>query len=190
MTRKSDFTTRRRWLALALLLALAVSGAMAGEEKRAAKRARLDANAVETLDELFAKSEGAKALFEEAHAYAVFNVIKVSLGITGGGGNGVAVNKGTGKRTYMKMGTGGLNLGLGGQSYAIVFLFQTEKAFESFLSSGWQADAGANAVAGTAGANAAATFKNGVAYWVLTEAGLMLQADITGTKYWKNKKLN
>jgi lipid-binding SYLF domain-containing protein len=175
---------------LAILLVVSLSGAMAGEEKRAAKRQRLDANAVETLDELFEKAEGAKALYDEAHAYAVFKVIKVSLGITGGGGNGVAVQKATGERTYMKMGTGGLNLGLGGQSYAIVFLFQTEKAYRSFVDSGWQADAGANAVAGTAGANAATTFKNGVAFYVLTEGGLMLQADITGTKYWKNKKLN
>jgi hypothetical protein len=29
-----------------------------------------------------------------------------------------------------------------------------------------------------------------MAFYQLTEGGLMLQADISGTKYWKNKKLN
>ena len=29
-----------------------------------------------------------------------------------------------------------------------------------------------------------------MAYWVLSEGGLMIQADITGTKYWKYEKLN
>jgi hypothetical protein len=29
-----------------------------------------------------------------------------------------------------------------------------------------------------------------VAIYQLTQAGLMLQADISGTKYWKYKKLN
>ncbi len=31
---------------------------------------------------------------------------------------------------------------------------------------------------------------NWLAVFQLTKAGLMLRADITGTKYWKNEKLN
>ena len=42
-------------------------------------------------------------------------------------------------------------------------------------------------MAGTAGASAGTTFKNGMAVYQITEAGLMLQADIAGTKYWKSK---
>ncbi len=38
--------------------------------------------------------------------------------------------------------------------------------------------------------NAEATFRNGLAVYQLTGTGLMLQADIAGTKYWKNRKLN
>ena len=69
-------------------------------------------------------------------------------------------------------------------------LFQTKKEFEYFVDKGWDADASANAVGGKAGKNVEATFRNGVAIYQLTKAGLMLQADISGTKYWKNKKLN
>ena len=52
------------------------------------------------------------------------------------------------------------------------------------------ATASANAVAGRAGANAEERFQNGLAVYTLTTASLMLQADLSGTKYWKSKKLN
>ena len=83
-----------------------------------------------------------------------------------------------------------INIGLGGQKYQIVFLFQTKERFDAFVDKGWEADASANAVAGPHGKNAEATFRDGMAFYQLTQAGLMLQADIAGTKYWKNKKLN
>jgi len=38
--------------------------------------------------------------------------------------------------------------------------------------------------------SAGTTFSNGLAVYPLTDKGLMLQADISGTQYWKNKKLN
>jgi lipid-binding SYLF domain-containing protein len=183
-------------LTLVCLLALvAFLPALAGREERkaekaAANRAEIDGVAQEALNTLFEKSPKAKDLYGKAYGYAVFDNLKISLGLTGGGGRGVAVNKGTGARTYMKMGTGGLNLGLGGQKYQVVFLFQDRKTFDSFVEKGWQADASANAVAGTKGANAEATFRNGLAVFQLTKGGLMLQADISGTKYWKSKKLN
>ena len=107
-----------------------------------------------------------------------------------GGGVGVAVNKTSGERTYMKMGTGGVGLGLGGQKYQVVFFFETEKAFTSFVEKGWKADASAQAAAGTEGANATTGFVNGIAVWQITDKGLMASVDITGTKYWKSKKLN
>jgi len=163
------------------------------EEKTAKageRRAKIDAMAEETLATLFSESPKAKELYGKAHGYAVFDNLKLSLFISGGGGVGVATTKGGGTRTYMKMGTAGLNIGLGGQKYQIVFLFQTRDGFDRFVDKGWQADAQANAVAGTAGANAAAAFKNGMAVFQITEAGLMLQADIAGTKYWQSKKLN
>jgi lipid-binding SYLF domain-containing protein len=154
------------------------------------KRQKIDGVVLDTLERLFAESDKAQRLFDRAHGYAVFDNLKISLGISGGGGVGVAVEKDSGVRTYMKMGTAGLNLGLGGQKYQVVFLFEDEETFDSFIGRGWQADASANAVAGRAGANTQATFTNGLAVYQLTEAGLMLQADISGTKYWKSKNLN
>jgi lipid-binding SYLF domain-containing protein len=159
-------------------------------EKALDKRAKIDGMAKETLKDLVEVNSDAKKFSERAYGYAVFDNVKVSLGISGGGGQGVAVDNKTGKRTYMKMGTAGLNIGLGAQKYQIVFFFEDKETLERFVEKGWEADASANAVAGTAGANAEATFHDGMVFYQLTQAGLMLQADIAGTKYWKSKKLN
>jgi len=155
-----------------------------------AKRAKIDATAKEALDEVFGKSKNAKDLYNNSYGWAGFDNLKIAWGFSGGGGNGVAVNKKSGARTYMKMGTVGVGLGLGAQKYQVIFLFQDEKTFRNFVDKGWQADASAQAAAGTAGAGAKSGFVNGIAIYQITDKGLMASADIAGTKYWKNKKLN
>lgn len=181
---------------LILLTLLVPAAAMAGKAERAekkaeeaaAKRAEIDAEAKAVLDEALAKAEGAKALKEKAHGWAAFDNTKVAIGLSGGGGSGVAV--GPAGRTYMKMGTAGVGLGLGAQKYQVLILFETQEKFQQFVDGGWAGGAGATAAAGEKGANAAASFHEGVAVFVITDKGLMANADVSGTKYWKNDKLN
>lgn len=181
---------RKHWsLLLIAMLFLATAAALAKADPDA-KRAAIDGMARESLTRLFEESDGAGALFDRATGYAVFDNFKVALLFSGGGGVGVAVDKASGNKTYMKMGTAGIGLGLGGQSYQVVFLFEDSAAFERFVNKGWQGGAGARAVAGTSGKNVASTFSNGVAIYVMTHKGLMASADVAGTKYWKSKKLN
>ncbi len=185
----------RFWVSIAasMSLLLFTDAALAAEkgkkDKSAEKRAEIDTLAKDAMDRLLEKSEAAKSLEGKSYGYAVFDNLKIALGISGGGGSGVAVTK-KGERTYMKMGTVGVGLGLGGQKYQVVFFFEDEKIFRSFVDEGWQADASAQAAAASEGANAASTFKGGVAYFQMTDKGLMASADITGTKYWKNDDLN
>ncbi|MDX1387554.1 MAG: YSC84-related protein [Acidobacteriota bacterium] len=180
--------------AVVLAFAFASTGLPAKEvdkpSKRELKRQAIDQVAVDTMTRLFDERPKSHDLYRQCYGYAVFDNLKISLGITGGGGVGVAVIRGTDNKTYMKMATGGLNLGLGGQTYQVVFVFQDQRTYENFVEKGWQAEAGANAVAGKRGANAEASFTQGLAVFQLTSAGAMLQADISGTKYWKHKKLN
>ena len=160
------------------------------ELKEESKRVKIDEVAEETLQTLFKEHPKAKDLYNKAVGWAVFDNTKVALGISGGGGNGVAVSKTSGKKAYMKMGTGGVGLGIGVNKYQVVFLFQDEKTLKNFIESGWQADAGATASAGKHAADAKTNFVNGLAIYQLTEKGLMANADIAGTKYWLNDKLN
>ena len=178
------------------VLALAAPGAFADEEKTStelnqdAKRAKINEVAKDTLDRLFAENLNAKELYDRAIGWAVFDNTKVAFGVSGGGGNGVAVSKETGKHAYMKMGTVGVGFGLGVNSYQVVFLFQDEVTLRNFIEKGWQADAGATASAGKNAAEVKTNFVNGLAIYQLTDKGLMLNADIAGTKYKLNDKLN
>lgn len=156
----------------------------------AEKREKIDAMAKEALTTVVEGNEGAKALFDKAYGYAVFDNFKLSLFLASGRGRGVAVTKADGAKVYMRMGTIGLNVGLGGQKYQVIFLFENKTTMDNFTEKGWEADTSASAVAGTKGANAEATFRDGMAIYQITEKGLMLQADVSGTKYWKDKKLN
>ena len=154
------------------------------------KRGKLDDMADKTLADVLDQSERAKGLYDSAVGYAVLDNLKIAALISGGGGKGVAVHKASGAHTYMKMGTGGVGFGLGGQKYQVILMFEDDSTFNNFVDNGWQADASAQAAAGTEGANVAAGFIDGIAIFQVTEGGLMANADISGTRYWRYKKLN
>ncbi len=186
-------------LAFALFVASPVMLAQEQEEaesvewkstKAEYKRQKIDAVAKEAMHALFEKNDKAKDLYESAYGYAVFDNIEIAFGLSGGGGTGVAVARENGARTYMKMGTVGIGIGLGGQKYQVVFLLQDQKTFNTFVERGWQAEAAAKAAAGTAGANVKTGFVNGMAIYQMTDKGLIANANVAGTKYWKYKKLN
>ena len=158
--------------------------------KQDSKAAKLDNTAEESLLTLFAENPKSRELYLRSYGWAVFDNLKLALGVSGGGGNGVAVVRATGEKTYMKMGTAGIGVGLGVKKYQVVFFMQDSQTFDQFVDKGWQADAGAGAVAGKAGVEVMTDFVNGLAVYQLTESGLMANADIAGTKYWKNEKLN
>jgi len=158
--------------------------------KQESKRMKLDETAEEALQTLFAEHPKAKDLYDKSFGWAVFDNLKLAFGFSGGGGNGVAKAKESGEKTYMKMGTAGIGFGLGVNKYQVIFLFQDSQTFDNFVNNGWQADAGATASAGTSAAEVKTNFVNGLAIYQMTEKGLMANADIAGTKYWKNDKLN
>ena len=179
----------------ALVIGLLPASPTSGEEswkslKRESKRMKIDETAEGALNTLFASNPKAENLFEMSYGWAVFDNLKLAFGFSGGGGNGVAKVRVTGEKTYMKMGSAGIGIGLGVNKYQVVFLFQDSRTFDSFVETGWQADATASAVAGQSGAEAKTDFSNGMAIYQITDKGLMAHADIAGTKYWKNKKLN
>jgi lipid-binding SYLF domain-containing protein len=158
--------------------------------KQESKRLKLDETAEEALQALFAENAKSKELYDGSYGWAVFDNLKLAFGFSGGGGNGVASVKETNQKTYMKMGTAGVGFGLGANKYQVIFLFQDSQAYDNFVNKGWQADAGATASAGDNAAEVKTGFVNGIAIYQMTEKGLMANADIAGTKYWKNDKLN
>jgi len=180
----------RRSLLLAMVLALGVGPVLAqGDAKVQERRQEIDSNAQATLDSLLKAQAGVRELYGRAAGYAVFTVTKGGFIVTGGGGNGVAVDKASGQRTYMRMGTGGIGLGIGGQRYSLVMLFETGDRLNKFLAGGWDSSATAEAAAGSEGVAVQSSFFDGVALFQITEKGLMAHADVSGTKFWVNDEL-
>ena len=198
--------TKMRLVGVVLIVLAPLASTAAQDTKAAQKVAKIDTMAEHTLKRLYHESPAAKELIARAYGYAVFDVRQTKLMVAGGGGDGVAVVRDSGERTYMRQASLGVGVGLGIQKYKVVFAFEDAAHFRRFVDEGWEASAGANAAAGDkgqnagvsatdagavgAGANASVGFNGGMAVFQMTDKGLMLQADVSGTKYWKPDRLN
>lgn len=172
----------KRTLALVFMSFLTLSMAPA-KESAEQRREEIDLNATQTLEALFAQHDDAQELYDQAVGYAVFSATKAGFVVSGGRGTGVAVNKDTGARTYMRMFTGGVGLGIGAQTYDLVLLFETQQRLEDFVNGSWDANTSAHAAAGTDGIGVASTFIDGLAVYQVTDKGLMAWADVAGTRF-------
>ena len=175
--------------ALVLIFGMQFAAAQDKDSKAAKTRADIDTDAAAIIAE-FKHMKGGQALFDKAAGYAVFRVTKAGLGASGAGGGGVAVDKKTGDRTYMRMGSAGVGFTFGVSRYDIVILFQTAKKFAAFKQGGWDSAATAQAAAGTKGKEVSSSFFDGVAYFQIGKRGLMASADVSGTRFWVADELN
>ena len=148
-----------------------------------------------TLEDLYLQKPEVQARVENAAGYGVFSNLgaKVFL-LSAGNGFGVVVNNSTGEKTYMRMAEIGAGLGLGLKDFRAVFVFHDEQSLTDFVTKGWKwgGEAEAAAKSGEKGGSALATgeVKRGVDVYQFTESGISLSATVSGTKYWRDKKLN
>lgn len=148
-----------------------------------------------TLSELYKKNPAAKDAVSKSAGYAVFSDFGFKVVWLGGaGGSGVAVNNATPQETFMKMVEFQPGLGLGAARFRLVFVFATQEAFNSFVTSGWEAGANAMASAKTkteGGALAGAvTVSKDVKMFQLNDEGAIVGVSLTAAKYYKDKELN
>lgn len=179
---------------LGLCLGIAVEPAQAQskiEQQRADVRKVTD----ETLSRLYAAQPSAKDAIRKAAGYAVFSNFGMKIFLAGGGsGKGMAVNRATGKETFMKMVEVQAGLGFGIKKFRLVWVFETQGAFDKFVNSGWefggQATAGAKAADKGGALAGAVSVAPGVWVYQLTDEGLALELTAKGTKYYKDDALN
>ena len=155
-------------------------------------RSEVDSMAAQALDRAFAEAPGTRDLYDGSAGYAVFDARNLTLGVAAGYGRGVAVNRFTEARTYMRMGTGGVGFqfGLGGFATKVVMFFETEAAFTDFVVNGYDGTVSGQAMVVDEKADETVRFVNGRSVVVLSDKGLMVNASATGTKYWADDKLN
>ncbi len=173
----------------------AVTGAqqaLRDEATPADTRAKLDAMAEQTLQQLFQEQPDSRALFDESAGYAVFDAREASFYVAAGYGRGVAVNRQSGQRTYMRMATGGasMGLGIGGFERQLVILFQDQAGFDTFIREGFDAGGGVTTMAGDDRGDLKLAYTDGRAVFLLTRKGWKISAKLTGSRYWPDQSLN
>jgi len=161
------------------------------QEERAAVHKMED----NTLARLYAARPDTRQEIQNAVGYAVFSSGSLAvIWVSAGYGHGVAHDNRTGQETYMESATAGVGLGLGAKDYNTVFVFHDAKAFHDFITTGldMSGNADASAKSGTkgGGASGSADILNGVRIYQLTDTGLLAQAMLQGTKYWRDSDLN
>jgi lipid-binding SYLF domain-containing protein len=187
-----------RLIATAIMLAIATAFLLAPQAQAATKdesRAELKKVSGETLARLYKVQPTAKAAIDKSAGYATFSNVGIKILVAGSGkGQGVAVNKKTGKETYMRMIEAQAGLGFGVKKFRLVWVFESPDAFDKFVNSGWELGTQATAAAkkGDTGAwaSGAVSISPGVWLYQITDEGLALELTAKGTKYYKDDELN
>jgi lipid-binding SYLF domain-containing protein len=150
------------------------------------RHAEIDAGYNATLNRLYASVPGSRELVAKAHGTLIFpSVIAAGLGVGGQYGEGELRAAGM-SPTYYNLASLSVGLQIGAQSKAVIFLFMTQDALEKFQKSeGWSAGADASVAVLHAGANGSIdvnSVRAPVVAFVLTNAGLMANLTLEGTK--------
>ncbi|HHL4082765.1 MULTISPECIES: YSC84-related protein [unclassified Burkholderia] len=174
---------------LALAGCTTTSGKPDSPAASASKRESIDASVNATLSRLYSTVPGSRDLVSKARGVLVFpNVLQAGFIVGAQSGNGALR---VGGSTVGYYNTSSLSVGLqaGAQSKAVVFLFMTQDALDSFRKSdGWSAGADASVAVVKVGANGAVDSNTATApveVLVLTNAGLMGDLSVNGTKVTK-----
>ncbi|WP_087690969.1 MULTISPECIES: BPSL1445 family SYLF domain-containing lipoprotein [unclassified Pandoraea] len=155
------------------------------------KRREIDASVNGALDKMYASVKGSRELVSKARGVLVFpSVLQAGFVVGGEYGEG-ALRVGGNTQGYYNTVTASFGLQIGAQSKAVIFLFMTQDALDKFQrTDGWTAGADASVAVVKIGANGAVdlnTATSPVEVIVMTNAGLMANLNVEGTKVTKLK---
>jgi len=154
----------------------------------------------QTLADLYREQPAANGMASKAVGYAVFTSIGTNFGLVSSArGYGLLRDNSTGKDTYMKMMSLGGGVGAGIKDFRVIFFFFNKDTMTRFVEQGIDFGGQADAAAQTAeeeGIDMNATqnlegaASSNVVVFQMTEAGIVGQATLQGTKYSVDEELN
>jgi lipid-binding SYLF domain-containing protein len=157
----------------------------------AAKRRSIDAEVTSALSKLYAQASGSRELVAKSKGVLVFPSVVTAGFVVGGSYGEGALRMGGHTEGYYSTVAGSLGLLAGAESKAVYILFMTQEALDKFRnSSGWTAGADASVTLVNVGADASVdtrTAQQPVVGYVLSNAGLMANLSLDGTKITKLK---
>lgn len=179
-----------------MLLVAGLSGCLSpAGDNLTDKKATVKAMSDDSLQEFYVKYPELKQKVSQAAGYAIFKDFGVDIFIPSTeSGWGMVCNNATGEKTYIKMFSFGVGLGMGIRDFRALFVFKDQDNISKFINSGWGLDVQANAALrfgdvgdGIAGA---AEVSPGVTLYKVTRNGIVLHATVQGTKIWGNEDMN
>lgn len=179
---------KRSFLAACLAAALvpACTTTAGGGGDASAKRGSIDASVDSALSKLYTQVSGSREMAGKAKGVLVFpSVVSAGLGVGGSYGQG-ALRVGSRTDSYYSTTAASVGLLAGADSKAVYVLFMTQDALDKFKASkGWTAGADASVTMLKTGASAAVdtqTSQQAVVGYALSNAGLMADLSLDGTK--------
>jgi lipid-binding SYLF domain-containing protein len=162
------------------------SGSNTSAATNMSKRQSIDASVDGTLSRLYSTVPGSHELLAKSRGVLVFPQVLQAGFIVGAQYGEGALRVGGATVGYYSTASGSFGLQAGAQSKALIFAFMTQDALDKFRSTdGWAAGADASVALVTVGANGVVdtnTATHPVEAFVLTNAGLMADVSLAGTK--------
>lgn len=183
---RRNFVTLPAAMLLATALAACTTTGPKSSGSPSTKREEINSGVDSTLSRLYSSVKGSREMANNARGILVFpNVLQAGFVVGGQYGEG-ALRVGNATQGYYSMTSGSIGWQAGAQSRAIVIMFMTQEELNKFRNSkGWSAGADASVAVAKVGANGAVdtnTAKQSVVAFFLTNAGLMADLSIQGTK--------
>ena len=150
------------------------------------ERAAMEKNVDATLSRLYTTVPGSREMVQRAAGVLVFpSVVGGSFVVGAEYGRG-ALREGGRTTGYYSTTAGSIGFQAGGQSKAVIYVFNTREALEKFKNSkGWTAGVDATVAVGKIGANGSVdteTMKQAVSSFILTNVGLEAGAAVGAAK--------
>jgi lipid-binding SYLF domain-containing protein len=169
-------------IALCLCCAIVLAGCATVPERPEARDV-LNAQVNDTVAIFKQKDPEIQRFFDKSYGYAVLpKVFKGAFWVGGAGGRGEVFEKGQ-MIGYCSMGQATLGFSFGGEFFREIVFFRDRDDLGRFMEGEYTFSAQVTGVAATAGAAAKADYKSGMAVFVTTDAGLMVDVSLGGQKF-------
>ena len=173
---------KARFVTAILATSLFLSGCSVAPEKPEGQTV-LSAQVNEALAIFKEKDPSIDKFFNQSYGYAVLPKIGKGAFLLGGAyGKGEVYEKGQ-MVGYCDMSQATLGFSFGGEYFREIVFFRDKSDLDSFKTDEYTFSAQVTGVAVTAGAAAKADYKAGMAVFITTDAGLMVDASLGGQKF-------
>jgi len=146
-------------------------------------KASLASEADEAVAIMKAKDKSIQKFFDKSYGYAVLPKIFKGAFVAGGAyGKGEVYEQGT-MVGYCDMKQATLGFSFGGEFFREIVFFREKRDLDKFKSDEYTFSAQVTGVAIAWGAAAKADYKDGMAVFIMTDAGVMVDASLGGQKF-------